>query len=381
VPLLIDAHLDLAWNALSFNRDLAAPIDVINAGEWGMTDSPARANATVSLGEMRRGQMAVCLATLLVHSRPDLCTKEGHKRISLETISPTVACAIAKGQLAYYQLLEQQGHLRQLASADELHLHWQRCAQHAVGGGNAPIGYILAMEGADPVLSPAQAVDWFREGLRVVGPVHYGHNQYAAGTGETGPLTAEGVELLRELDRLGMILDTTHLSDASFFQALDVFNGPVLASHQNCRALVPGCRQFSDEQLRLLIARDAVIGASFDNWMIVPDWKTRTTPRSAATLDGVADHVDYICQLAGSHRHCAIGTDLDGGYGSEQSPHELETIADVQKFADVLCRRGYSASAIDDIFHGNWLRFFTENLPGRSATVATMDDGRPEVRI
>jgi membrane dipeptidase len=238
---------------------------------------------------------------------------------------------------------------------------------------NPPIGYILAMEGADPIVTPAQAADWFREGLRVVGPVHYGHNQYAAGTGETGPLTPAGIELLRELDRLGIILDATHLSDASFFQALDVFGGPLLASHQNCRTLVPGCRQFSDEQLKQLIARDAVIGASFDNWMIVPNWKTGSTPRSAATLDRIADHVDHVCQLAGNHRHSAIGTDLDGGYGSEQSPHELETIADVQKFTDVLERRGYSAAAINDIFHGNWLRFFSENLPRNSiaATSAT----------
>jgi len=137
----------------------------------------------------------------------------------------------------------------------------------------------------------------------------------------------------------------------------------VIASHQNCRALVPGVRQFSDDQLRLLILRDAVIGVSFDNWMIVPDWKTGETPRHQATLAKLADNVDHICQLAGSHRHVAIGTDLDGGYGSEQSPIELETIADVQKFADVLDGRGYTSATIDDIFYGNWLRYFREHLP------------------
>jgi membrane dipeptidase len=168
------------------------------------------------------------------------------------------------------------------------------------------------------------------------------------------------------LQRLGIILDATHLSDEGFFHALDVFEGPVIASHQNCRTLVPGARQFSDEQFRLLIERDAVIGTAFDNWMIVPNWKTGHTPRGEATLEKLADHVDHISQLAGTHRHCAIGTDLDGGYGTEQSPAEIETIADVQKFADVLARRGYSPAAIDDIFHGNWLRFFSQNLPGSS---------------
>jgi membrane dipeptidase len=219
------------------------------------------------------------------------------------------------------------------------------------------------MEGADPIISPNHVQDWYDAGLRAVNLVHYGHNQYAVGTGDSGPLTEAGVALLREFERLGIILDATHLSDPSFFQALDVFAGPVIASHQNCRALVPGDRQFSDEQLRLLFERDAVIGASFDNWMIVPTWKTGVTPRSEATLERIADHMDHICQFAGNHRHIAIGTDLDGGFGAEQSPAEVSTIADVQKLAGVLERRGFTAAAIDDVFHGNWLRFFGEHLP------------------
>lgn len=365
MPLLIDAHLDLAWNALSFDRDLTEPIEQINERERGMTDNRGRGNATVSLPEMRRAKMAICLATLLAHARADIRPDDGHKRTSLEFRSPAAACAIAQGQLAYYRLLEQDGELIMLRSAGDLNEHWDCCASRvpSIGELPAPIGYILAMEGADAIVAPSQAESWFQMGLRVVGPVHYGHNQYAQGTGESGPLTDAGVSLLRELQRLGIILDATHLSDAGFFQALDVFGGPVIASHQNCRALVPGVRQFSDEQLRLLIDRDAVIGAAFDNWMIVPYWKTGETPRADATLDRLADHIDHICQLAGSHRHVAIGTDLDGGYGSEQSPAELETIADVQKFADVLERHRFASSAIDDIFHGNWLRFFRAHLP------------------
>ena len=317
---------------------------------------------------MRRAKMAVCLATLIAHARPDLRPATGIKRTSLEYRSPAAACAIAQGQLAYYRLLEQDGELVMLRSADDLNAHWERCVSRGESTSDrmTPIGYILAMEGADAIVAPSQVEFWFKLGLRVVGPVHYGHNQYAHGTGESGPLTDAGVSLLREFERLGMILDATHLSDEGFFQALDVFGGPVIASHQNCRALVPGCRQFSDEQLRLLIDRDAVIGAAFDNWMIVPDWKTGQTPRSEATLAKLADHVDHICQLAGTHRHVAIGTDLDGGYGTEQSPAEVETIADVQKFAAVLDERGYASSAIDDIFHGNWLRFFREHLPRKN---------------
>jgi membrane dipeptidase len=318
---------------------------------------------------MRRGQVAVCVATLLAHARPDLRPSEGHKRTSLEYSSPAAAYAIAKGQLAYYELLQEHGELVILTSRDALLQHWNHCSNDPdrLARDGAAIGMILAMEGADAIVSPSQAEHWYHDGLRVVGPVHYGHNQYAVGTGESGRLTREGVELLREFDRLGMIVDATHLSDPSFFQALDVFSGPVIASHQNCRSLVPGDRQFSDEQLRLLIERDAVIGSSFDNWMIVPEWKTGETPRSEATLARIAENIDHICQLAGDHRHVAIGTDLDGGYGSEQSPIEIETIADVQKFADVLRQRGYADDAVNDIFHGNWLRFFSAHLPAGAA--------------
>jgi len=252
-----------------------------------------------------------------------------------------------------------------LRSSGQLQAHWDRCTSYhkSLFDGVTPIGFILTMEGADGIVSPYQLAEWFNWGLRVVGPVHYGHNQYAHGTGELGCLTESGVTLLREMERLGVILDATHLADASFFHSLDVFRGPVSASHQNCRTLVPGDRQFSDEQLRILIERGAVIGAPLDNWMIVPGWITGQTPRADATLEKVVDHIDHICQLAGSHVHVAIGTDLDGGYGTEQSPVEIETIADVQKLTDVLARRGYSITAIEAIFHGNWLQFFNRHLP------------------
>ena len=140
------------------------------------------------------------------------------------------------------------------------------------------------------------------------------------GTGDSGPLTQKGIELLKEFDRLGMILDATHSSDPSFYQAMELFHGPVMASHNNCRALVPGDRQFSDEQIRLLVERDAVIGVAFDSWMLYPGFVIGQTHGSAASLTAVADHIDHICQLAGKRKHIALGTDLDGGFGTEQSP-------------------------------------------------------------
>ena len=127
------------------------------------------------------------------------------------------------------------------------------------------------------------------------------------------------------MERLGIILDATHLCDDSFRDALDHFRGPVWASHSNCRALVPHERQFTDDQLRELIARGAVIGAAFDAWMLVPGWVrgTSTPEGSGVTLETVADHIDHICQLAGNARHCGIGSDLDGAFGREQCPSDV----------------------------------------------------------
>ncbi len=189
MPLLIDAHLDLAWNALSFDRDLTEPVEEINAREQEMTDSRARGHATVSLPEMQRGQMAVCLGTLLAHARPDICPPEGHPRISLEHRSPSAAYGIAQGQLAYYRLLQRQGYITMLTTANALTSHWQQWSspEQASADKEPPLGLILAMEGADAIVAPEQAEQWFHDGLRAVNLVHYGHNQYAVGTGESGP--------------------------------------------------------------------------------------------------------------------------------------------------------------------------------------------------
>jgi membrane dipeptidase len=162
------------------------------------------------------------------------------------------------------------------------------------------------------------------------------------------------------MERLGILLDLTHLSDQAFWESLEHYNGLVLASHNNCRALVPHQRQFSDAQLQAIFERDGVIGVAFDAWMLQPGWVVGQTTNEKVTISNVVDHIDHICQLAGNSRHVAIGTDLDGGYGKEQSPRDLETIADLQKLNGLLAARGYSADDIAAILHGNWLRFLRQ---------------------
>ena len=157
---------------------------------------------------------------------------------------------------------------------------------------------------------------------------------------------------------MGMILDVTHLSDQSFWEALDIFDGPVIASHNNCRALVPGDRQFSDEQIHALVDRDAVIGIALDTWMLYPGWVKGKTSNAVVSLGAVADQVDHVCKLAGNSRHAAIGSDLDGGYGKEQCPYDLDTITDLQNVPNLLRERGYCEEDIRQIMHGNWIRLF-----------------------
>jgi membrane dipeptidase len=367
---IFDSHLDLAWNAVSFNRDLTVSVEEIRRREEGMMDEPGRGRNTLTLVELRKAMVPVCVATLIARSGPQQKRKEVSKRSDLDFSAQSIAYAAAHAQLAYYRLLEEQGHVRMIGTKGELKSHWNSwLAEHRTSNiehrisKETPLGIILSMEGADPIVSVEHVKKFWDLGLRAVGLAHYGVGQYAYGTATDGPLSETGVKVLKEMERVGMIYDVTHSSDISMAQALDVFGGRVLASHHNCRALVPGDRQLTDEQIKKLIARDAVIGVALDAWMLYPNWIRGQTKPEVVGLEAVADHIDHACQLAGNCRHSAIGTDLDGGYGNEQTPRDLNRFTDLQKLGPILAKRGYKDGDIDLIFHGNWLRFFSEALP------------------
>lgn len=351
--LIIDAHLDLAWNALQFNRDLLQSVHTLRTREQRMV-GPGRGQNTVSFPELRRGRVAVCFGTVLARVNP-------FGSPDIDYGSPEQAYAAAQGHLLYYHALAQQGNIRVLRNRAQLDAHmaeWQMFDETTDERTSIapPTGVIVSMECADPILNPAQVQDWFNAGLRAVGPAHYGFNRYVGGTGTDGDFNAAGIELLRAMERAGMILDVTHLSDEAFWQAVDIFEGTILASHHNCRALVPHQRQLSDTQVRALVERDAVIGAAFDMWMLIPGWSKGTVTNRAASLATVAEHIDRVCQLAGDSEHSAIGSDLDGGFGRESSPHDLDTIADVQRMAEVLAERGFDDDDIENVLYKNWLR-------------------------
>lgn len=352
--LIIDAHLDLAWNALQWNRDLTCSVYTIrNMERTNKLSVPGYGMNTVALPEMRQGKVAVSFVTLLARST-------GHPVPNVDFGSLAQAYGIAQGQMAYYYALEAEGQCRLLSNVEQLDQHinewldWDRAPEQH--GAAPPLGFIISMESADSILRPEQLEEWWQGGLRILGPAHYGPGRYAGGNDTELGLTELGPPLLSEMQRLGMILDMTHLSDQAFWQALEHYSGPVLASHSNCRALVPNQRQLSDAQLKSIIEREGVVGVALIALMLQLNWVLGKSSNRDITLETVVDHIDHVCQLAGSSRHVAIGTDLDGGAGLDTVPSDLDTIADLQKIPELLARRGYTERDLENISYGNWLR-------------------------
>jgi len=365
-PLIFDVHLDLAYNAMDFNRDLRWTQERIRRRELGMKDHGFRSRSTVDFPAMRRGRVGLCVATQLSRTVDYFNRLPGR-------LSQAQSWADTQGQLAWYREMEAVGEMVQIRNRAQLDAHlklWEdapaqplldpcRHSREPAPAPPLPLGYILSLEGADSIVTFRHLERAHADGLRAVGPVHYGPGIYGMGTDATGPLTPRGRELLKEMERLGLILDATHLCDESFWDAMAHFSGPVWASHSNCRVLADWNRQFADDQIRVLIERGAVSGMAFDAIMMVHGWAhLRSRPQDFdLRIEKICEHIDHICQLAGNARHVGIGTDLDGGYGTEQMPMDLDSIADLQKLTELLAARGYSEADIVRIFHGNFVEF------------------------
>jgi membrane dipeptidase len=349
---IFDCHLDLAMNAIEWNRDLKKTVYQIRSREEGMTDKLDRAKGVVALPELRKGNIGLVVATQIARYVEPGSALPGWN-------SPEIAWGISQAQLAWYRTMEDQNEMVQITNLEQMEKHLALWFDKSLPDHNKPVGYILSLEGADSFVNISYLEKAYAYGLRACGPAHYGPGRYAAGTGMTDGLTAQGKDLVKEMDNLNMILDATHLTDKGFEEALSIFKGPVWASHHNCRALVDHQRQLTDDQIKVLIERDAVIGGVFDTWMLTDNWvRGVDDPKErGVNLEKVVDHYDHICQIAGNSNHIAIGSDLDGAYGKEQSPYDLEDIADLQNLKGILSRRGYSKADIENIFYKNWLRF------------------------
>lgn len=350
-PLFLDSHLDLSFSALQINRDLTQPAATVRVHD-AVNTIESFGTCTVTLPELHKGKIGLVCGTVMSRlDANDKWTRTG-------MYNQAQCHGVGRGHLAYYQALEHAGYIRfvkTVADLDDTILAWQDPAP------DTPIGLILTMESADPILDPQQVREWHDLGLRMVSISHYGTSTYSHGTGTEGGLLPPAKPLLDALNSAGIIVDVTHLTDQAHWELLDIYDGPIAASHHNCRALTPGQRQLTDEMIRSIAERDGVIGTAFDVWMLDPTWQRQLPAyeqQTQATLETVADHIDYICQLLGTARHCGIGTDLDGGFGTEQAPRDLNTIADLQKLVSIFADRGYDDTSIQGICANNWIDLF-----------------------
>ena len=374
--LIIDGHLDMAFCALHHRRDLTQPVAVLRDREGGRKDAASshpdslerRKNlgktypgtATVSLPALRRGHVGIVLTSIMC--RVDEPGPHSHNAARTQT----AAHAKGKAHLAYYRALEGAGEINLLKTPADLDSSvslWEdAAAKKTTAADSLPIGVILSMESADPILDPDQVRDWWTWGLRSVSLTHFGVNTWGHGTGTEGGLFPPAFPLMDAMRETGIAIDVSHLADLAFWQVMEYWNGPVHASHCACRALVPGQRHLSDEMIRALIQRDGVIGGVFFEGMLNPEWNfndpATRKPHATRSMSAVVEHIDHICQIAGNADHVAIGSDLDGGYGRELAPTDIDTIADLQNFPLVLQHWGFSEANILKVAHGNLLRLF-----------------------
>ena len=355
MKFIFDAHLDLSMNATEWNRDYRLKTNTIRKLEKGMNDLPGRELSTVSFPELRNGNIGLCVGTLIARYVKPKNSLPGWN-------SQEQAWAHTQGQLAWYKEMESQMELVQINSKSNLKKHLNHWKSNPIG---SPLGYVLSLEGADSIISMDHLERMYNKGLRAIGPAHYGPGTYAYGTDSSGGIGEKGKLLLKKIEELKLILDVTHLCDLSFWETLEFYQGPIWASHSNCRKLVNNERQFDDSQIKILIDHNAVIGMAFDAWMITPNWeKGKTKPTDKGLLiESIVDHIDHICQLSGNTNHVMIGSDLDGGFGKEQCPEDLDTIADLQNLGHILSRRGYSDNDIEKILSKNGITFLLKHLP------------------
>ena len=361
-PLIIDLHLDLAWDALFWNRDLTLTAHQLRQQEE--QDIPQVADGydtglcSVTFPEMRRGSVGIMLSTIMSRIEPRYLDS---RRDGMRTQEQ--AMAVGRGHLAYYQAMSRRGEIKPVRGLDDLNEAveaWENPTDRT------PIYHILSMESADPIADPDDVGFWWDAGLRVVGPAHFGHNTYIHGTFTEGGLKPAAKLLYKAMREAGMILDITHMADQAVWESFDLWDGPIMASHCTCRSIVTGQRHLTDDMIRELIRRDGIIGLVFCQFFIDPkvQWENRPSRKTWVSeygMSGLIPHIENIANLAGgSLDNVAIGTDMDGGFGAEVTPTDVDTIADLQGFPSVLHEAGFSDRDINGVLHGNALRFFRQ---------------------
>lgn len=343
---IVDAHLDLAYNALNDGRQLRQELNELRVSE---PEDNIRGRATVTIPELIKGGVGLVFGTLFVQPASSPLSA----RDKIVYTNSAEAHKHAMEQLDYYHRLADEEDrillVGDLANLDDI------VASHEPEK-TALLGIVPLMEGADPIRQPEEVEAWFERGLRLIGPA-WDDTRYAAGAWREGDagLTKEGIRLLEVMGEFSMILDLTHMSEKATYEALNLYPGPIAATHSNARALVPGQRQLSDNQIRGIGEREGVIGIALYNAFLRPQYR-RGGPRDQVTLDHVVAHIDHICQVLGNASQVGIGSDFDGGFGADDIPAEMNSIADLNLLSAKLRESGYEEEDVLNILGGNWLR-------------------------
>jgi membrane dipeptidase len=325
--LIVDGHLDLAYNTLVDGRDYARSALDIRGEEAGGPIETSNGRCMVGLPELLAGDVRLIIATLFALPRTEAGKGE---------------CGYVNRHGAHQQALAQLAiYRRWAAEIDEIDL------VETAGDLERPagrVGIALLIENADCIRDLDDLALFYRAGVQIVGPGWLVDNEYVIGR-----LTKEGRELVGELGRYGIGLDIAHLPDGAIGGAADLHGGMIVASHANPRSLLQDGRQLPDFAIKLVAERGGVVGIMPAAWAL-----------PANTLDAVCEAIEAVAEVAGSPRHVAIGSDYDGGFGSEQTPAELDTVADHRRIGEALAARGWRDDDIAGVLGGNWLRVLKE---------------------
>jgi len=359
--LILDAHLDIAFAALVSGREWTRPVYESRRTEAGSETEMREGVRVAGLREALLGRVGIAFGTIFTSParkgaqfRDDL--------ISYHT--PREAYERGLAQLDYYNRLADEyaniALIRTQPELDRVLASWAEgvpFAQHI-------FGIVILMEGADPILEPKQFEEWYERGVRVVGPA-WEQTRYSAGTGESGPLTGMGRELLDVMASFNAVLDLSHLAERACDEALDLYDKTLIASHSNSRKLAGSSeRHLTDSAIRRIGERGGVVGIPMYNRFLKAEWSRASGgKKEEVTLADVVSSIDYICQLTGSAAHVGIGSDFDGGFGLQSVPAEIDTIIDLTLVAPALAARGYQPDDIRAILSGNFLRILRQTLP------------------
>lgn len=359
--VLVDAHADLAWNALNFGRDYTRSAAETRGRESGTQIPDFNGETLLGWPEWLEANVAVLFVTLFAtplrwkeSGWPDRCYGDAEEAHELYQANLDYYHRLVEEHPDKFALIQNPADLEAILSG------WER------GGDARRIGMVVLMEGADAVRDPAELEMWFEGGVRVLGPAWAG-TRYAGGTDEPGPLTADGRVLLDRMAELGLVLDLSHMTEEGVMEALERYEGALIVSHSSPLARVPHRekpeRHMTDRMIVGVAEREGVIGTVLANHFLKDGW-TVDQGREAVNLDDVVAAIDHICQLTGDAAYAAIGSDFDGGFGLNKVPSGIDTVADLGKIGDRLAERGYKEADVRGILGENWLRVLRESLPG-----------------